>query len=78
MDFMSDELCGGRRIRRLSIVDQFTRESVAIDIGQRMRGNEVVSVLERLACHRKLPKSVRVDKGPEFLSKVLVQWRIPN
>ena len=73
MDFMSDELYDGRRIRLLTIVDHFTRQSLAIDVGQRMRGNEVVSVLGRVARHRKLPKSVRVDNGPVFLSKVLDQ-----
>ncbi len=78
MDFISDELYDGRRIRLLTIVDHFTRESLAIDVGQRMRGSEVVSVLECLACHRKLPKSVRVDNGPEFRSKVLDQWAYSN
>ena len=78
MDFMSDELYDGRRIRLLTIVDHFTRESLAIDIGQRMRGNEVVSVLERLSCHRKLPKSVCIDNGPEFRSKVLDPWAYSN
>ncbi len=66
MDFMSDELYGGRRIRLLTIVDHLTDENLAIDVGQRMRGNEVVSVLERVACHRKLPKSVHFDNGPEL------------
>ncbi|MDB4540607.1 IS3 family transposase, partial [bacterium] len=78
MDFMSDELYDGRRMRLLTIVDHFTRESFAIDVGQRIRGNEVVSVLERVACHRKLPKSVRVDNGTELRSKVLDQWAHSN
>ncbi len=75
---MSDELYDSRRIRLLTIADHFTRESLVIDFRQRMRGNEVVSVLERAACHRKLPKSVRVDNGPEFRSKVLDQWAYSN
>ena len=66
IDFMSDELYGGRRIRLLTIVDHLTDENLAIDVGQRMRGNELVSVLERVACHRKLPKSVHFDNGPEL------------
>jgi putative transposase len=78
MDFMSDELYDGRRIRLLTIVVHFTRESLAIDVGQRMRGNEVVSVLERVTSHRKLPKSIRVDNSPEFRSKVLDQWAYSN
>ncbi len=78
MDFMSDELYADRRIRLLTIVDHFTRESLAIDVSQRMRGNEVVSVLECLACHRKFPKAARVDNGPKFRSKVLDQWAYSN
>jgi len=47
---MSDELFDGRRIRLLTIVDNHTRESLAIYIGQRIRGCEVVEVLERVVC----------------------------
>jgi putative transposase len=78
MDFMSDELFDGRQIRLLTIVDHFTRESVAIAVGQRMRGREVVEVLEQVACDRKLPNAIRVDNGPEFTSKVLDQWAYAN
>lgn len=78
MDFMSDELFDGRKFRLLTIVDHFTRESLAIEVGQRMRGGEVVSVLDRLGCHRKLPKSIRLDNGPEFTSKALDQWAYAN
>ncbi len=78
MDFMSDELFDGRRIRLLTIVDHFTRESLAIEVGQRLRGKDVVSVLVRLACDRTLPKTIRVDNGPEFTSKVLDQWAYAN
>ena len=78
MDFMSDELFDGRQIRLLTIVDHFTRESLAIEVGQRMRGKNVVSALERLACNRTLLKSLCVDNGPEFTSKVLDQWAYAN
>ena len=69
---MSDELYDGRRIRLLTIVEHFTRESLAIDVGQRIRGNEVVSVLKRLACHHKLPKSVWND--PIFRYTLVKEW----
>jgi len=46
MDFMSDELFDGRKIRLLTIVDHFTRESIAIDVGQRLRGKDVAATLE--------------------------------
>jgi putative transposase len=75
---MAGEMHIGRRVRLLTMVDHLTRESLAIDVSQRMRGNEVVSVLERLACQRKLLKSVRVDNGPEFRSIVSDQWAYAN
>lgn len=78
MDFMSDELFDGRKIRLLKIVDHCTCESLAIAVRQRMRGREVVATLESLACDQKLPQSIRVDNGPEFTSKVLDQWAYAN
>jgi putative transposase len=78
MDFMSDELFDGRRIRLSTIVDHFTRESVAIEVGQRFRGSDVVAVLQRLATRRTIPKTIRVENGPEFTSKFLDQWAYSN
>ena len=78
MDFMTDELFDGRRIRLLTIVDHFTRESLAIEVEPRFRGQDVVLALERIAEHRKLPKTIQVDNGPEFTSKALDQWAYAN
>jgi len=78
MDFMSDELFNGRRIRLLTIVDHFTRESVAIEVGQRFRGKDVVATLERIGLARSHPSTIRVDNGPEFTSKALDQWAYSN
>ncbi len=74
MDFMSDELYDGRRIRLLTLVDNFTRESPAIWVGRSIGGLRVAEVLEGLALEQRLPKIIRVDNGPEFTSKVLDQW----
>ncbi len=78
MDFMTDELFDGRRIRLLTIVDHFTRESLAIEVESRFRGQDVVLALERIAEHRQLPKTIQVDNGPEFISKALDQWAYAN
>ena len=78
MDFMSDELFDGRKIRLLTIVDHFTRESIAIDVGQRFRGKDVAETLERIGVDRSLPKTIRVDNGPEFTSKALDKWAYDN
>ena len=74
MNFMSDELFDGRRIRLLTIVDNLTRESLAIKVSASIRGQDVVEVLQRLMEQRRLPRTIRVDNGPEFTSKCLDQW----
>ena len=78
MDFMSDELFDGRRIRLLTLVDNFTRESLAIRVAASIRGQDVVEVLQRLREQRRLPRTIRVDNGPEFTSKRLDQWAYLN
>ena len=74
MDFMSDQLFDGRRIRILTIVDCHTRESLAIEARPRFRSEHVAEVLSRLVRRRGAPKSIRCDNGPEFISRVLDQW----
>ena len=78
MDFMSDELFDGRRIRLLTLVDNFTRESLAIEVNDRIGGHKVVEVLMQLGKERHLPKTIRLDNGPEFISKALDQWAYLN
>ena len=73
MDFMSDELYDGRRIRLLTLVDNFTRESLAIEVDSHLGGHRVTEALMRLGKTRSLPKTIRVDNGPEFISRVLDQ-----
>ena len=53
MDFASDALFDGRRLRALTVLDAFTRESLAIEAGKSMRGEDVVSVLSRIVFQRK-------------------------
>jgi len=78
MDFMSDQLFDGRRLRVLTIVDNFTRESLAIEAGQRFTGYDVARVLTRVGTERGLPKTIWVDNGPEFASKAMDQWAYWN
>ena len=78
MDFMSDELYDGRRIRLLTLVDNFTRESLAIEVDTHVDGHRVAGVLMSLEKVRDLPKTIRVDNGPEFISKILDQWAYLN
>lgn len=72
MDFVSDQLGStGRRFRCLNIVDDFTRECLAIEVDTSLPGDRVARVLERLAFLRGLPKAIVVDNGPEFTGKAL-------
>jgi putative transposase len=74
MDFVSDQLVGGQRFRLLTLVDNHSRESLAIDVGQRLTGDDVVRVLEGVASQRGKPQTIRVDNGPEFISRSLDLW----
>jgi putative transposase len=74
MDFMSDQLASGHRIRVLTIVDLFSRETLALHVGQSIRGYDVVAALDRLLRSRGKPKTIQVDNGSEFTSKAMDQW----
>jgi putative transposase len=78
MDFMSDEFFDGRRIRLLTIVNNHTRESLAVHVGQRIRGCEEVEVLERVMKHQGRPRTIRVDNDPELISKDVDLWAYWN
>ena len=78
MDFVSDALFNGRRIRALTVVDDFSRESLAIEVGQSITGEQVVAVMNRLTAVRGVPQRIRVDNGPEFVSRALDQWAYLN
>lgn len=79
MDFVADNLFNGRRFRALTIVDNFSRECLAIHVGQGIKGEEVVSVMEQLKdYHGRLPKRLQTDNGSEFISKVLDKWAYEN
>jgi len=74
MDFVHDTLASGRKFRTLNIVDDFTRECVAIEVDTSLGGMRVVRVLERLAELRGLPQVIVTDNGPEFASRALDGW----
>ena len=78
MDFMADQLVGGQRFRLLALVDNHSRESLAVEVGQRLTGDDVVRVLEQVTSQRGKPQSIRVDNGPEFVSQSLDLWAYFN
>lgn len=78
MDFMSDVLSNGRRLRTLNIVDDATRECLAIEVDTSLSGIRVARVLTEIGHMRPLPKRIVVDNGPEFTSRALDQWAYEN
>jgi putative transposase len=74
VDFMSDRLSSGRRFRTLNIVDDCTRECLAIEVDTSLGGLRVVRVLEELEHSRGLPPQIRNDNGPAFVSRTVDQW----
>lgn len=74
MDFMRDTLASGRVIRLFNVVDDCTRECLALEVDTSIPGSSVVAVLERLALTRDLPRTIVVDNGSEFTGRALDGW----
>ena len=73
-DFVHDQLFDATRVRALTVVDAFTRFSPAIEPRRNWRGSDVVDVLERISRQQGFPRTIRIDQGPEFISKDLDLW----
>jgi putative transposase len=79
MDFVADQLFNGRRIRALTIVDNFSRECLNIAVGHTFKGEDVVEVMRYLKAHLgRVPQRIKVDNGSEFISKALDKWAYEN
>ena len=74
MDFVSDALAAGRRLKCLTIVDDFTKEAIDIVVDHGIGGEYVTRVLDQAAMFRGYPHAVRTDQGPEFTGRALDQW----
>ena len=71
---MCDGLFCGRRFRTLNIVDDFSREALAIEIDVGLSAERVQRVLDRVVAWRGYPSKLRMDNGPEFISTTLADW----
>jgi len=78
IDFLTDSLVDGRRFRVMTIVDNVSRVSPAIEVDGSITGERVVTVLNQLKHRVGLPKRIAVDNGPEFISKALDAWAYRN
>ena len=68
MDFVADALFDGRKLRMLTVVDCYSREFLAIDVGKSLKGEDVVNALNRICTERELPKAIKADNGSERIS----------
>jgi putative transposase len=73
-DFVFDACANGQQLKCLTVVDEYTRECLAIDVAGSIRSGRVIEVLARLMSERGAPALLRSDNGPEFVSKALLSW----
>jgi putative transposase len=74
LDFVHDQLSGGQKFRILTVVDVYSREGLAIEVDYRLRGENVVEVLNRLVRQRGAPKFLFADNGAEFTGHLVDLW----
>ena len=74
VDFIHDSLISGRHFRAFAVLDQWSRESLAIEVDVSLTGERVTRVLERLQTTRGLPLVIQADNGPELRGRALDQW----
>lgn len=75
-DFVFDACANGQQLKCLTIVDEYTRECLAIDVAGSIRSGRVIDVLSRLMSERGMPKVLRSDNGPEFVSEAILRWAL--
>ena len=73
-DFVADRTDDGRRLKILTVVDEFTREALAVYVARHITAQDVIVVLEALVVERGEPKHIRSDNGPEFIARAIVTW----
>jgi len=79
MDFMSDQLFDGKRFRILTLVDNFSRKCHALEVGQSLKGMDVVRIMNQVRQeYGSLPQRIQVDNGSEFISKDFDRWAYEN
>ncbi len=73
-DFVFDACANGQQLKCLTVIDEFTRECLAIDVAGSLRSGRVIEVLSKLISVRGAPKYLRSDNGPEFVSRAVLRW----
>ena len=73
-DFVFDACANGQQLKCLTVIDEFTRECLAIDVAGSIRSWRVIEVLAKLISERGAPRYLRSDNGPEFVSRAILEW----
>lgn len=73
-DFTMDETLDGRRLKWFSVLDEFTRENLALEVERRMTARDVVAILTWLEAKHGAPGAIRSDNGPEFIARAVRRW----
>ena len=73
-DFVSDQTEDGRSLKFLTVLDEFTRESLTIEVDRSIKSGDVLNVLEHLFLVRGVPGGIRSDNGPEFIAEAIKNW----
>ena len=77
-DFVLDACANGQQLKCLTVIDEYTRECLAIDVAGSIRSRRVTEVLARLVSERGAPRIIRSDNGPEFVSKRVLEWIVES
>jgi putative transposase len=77
-DFVFDACANGQQLKCLTVIDEHTRESLAIDVAGSIRSGRLIEVLTRLVSQHGAPKYLRSDNGPEFVSKAVLKWLVQS
>lgn len=78
MDFMSDSLTNGRKLRSFNVIDDYNREGLTVEVDTSLPSERVIRALEQVIEWRGKPAAIRCDNGPEYISQTLVDWANDN
>jgi len=77
-DFVFDQSLSSKSLKMLTLIDEYTRECLAVEVGVSMKGEKVRGVLQRVCLEKGFPKQIRSDNGSEFIAQAVNDWLTEN
>ena len=74
LDFIFDRTSNGIPIKMLVVLDEYTRENIALEVSRKLKSRDVIMVLDELTAIRGAPENIRSDNGSEFIADVMKEW----